>query len=101
MKMRIKELRKQRGLTQREVADMAGMSTSYFTELEKGTKQINANRMASIARALGVKPQDLIDDEIRAESAELSELLDALSDDDRELVRKMAIQLAKAKLRSA
>lgn len=60
MKLRLKDLRLARGMTQREVADAAGMSSSYYTEIELGRKQINAHRMENIARALGVQPHELL-----------------------------------------
>ncbi|WP_306150675.1 helix-turn-helix domain-containing protein [Roseovarius sp. MMSF_3281] len=60
MKLRLKELRKEKGWTQREVAEKAGISLSYYTELELEKKQINAGRMEAIAKAFGVQPFELI-----------------------------------------
>ena len=47
-------LRKELGLTQKQVAKKAGFSVSYYTELENGTKQLNQRRANQIAAALGV-----------------------------------------------
>ncbi len=60
MKLNLKELRKAKRLTQRQVAEMAGMSVSYYTELELGTKQINAFRLEQLSKVLGTTPQGLI-----------------------------------------
>jgi transcriptional regulator with XRE-family HTH domain len=62
MKLRLKEFRKANGMTQRVVAEKAGMAVSYYTELELGKKQINANRLQALARVFGVAPQALIDE---------------------------------------
>jgi len=92
MKLRLKEVRKQKGLTQRQVADMAGMSVSYYTEIENGKKQINAHRMDRIAEALDVTPPDLILDTKNPEDAALLARIKALSDQQRELIEGMVSQ---------
>ncbi|MEL6102929.1 MAG: helix-turn-helix domain-containing protein [Pseudomonadota bacterium] len=93
MELRLKELRKQRGMTQREVADLAGMSVSYYTEIENGKKQINAHRMDRIARALGASPPDLILDTKNPEDLALLESIKSLSDQQRQLIEGMVAQL--------
>lgn len=60
MKLRIKQLRADRGWTQDELAERAGISRSYLTELETGAKTINARRLSEVARAFGVEPESLI-----------------------------------------
>lgn len=96
MQLRIKELRKAKGLTQRQVAEMAGMSVSYYTELELGRKQINANRMEALARVFGTTPADLIaggeGDEIKRQL----EVLSQLKPEQRRLVYEMIMSLAAA-----
>lgn len=61
MKLRITELRKERGLTVQALADAAGMSKSYLSEIANGVKEVNGRRMDALARALGVSTIDLID----------------------------------------
>lgn len=63
MKLRIREIRQARDLTLQELADKAGLSRSYLTEMELGAKTINAIRMGQIAKALGVTVADLIPSE--------------------------------------
>lgn len=93
MKLRLKEIRKERGLTQRQVADMAGMSQSYYTELENGKKQINAHRMECIAKALRVRPRDLIFDASVSKDADRLERLSQLDEAQMDLVMNMVDQL--------
>lgn len=59
MKLRIRQLRKDKGLTLEELAEAAGISRSYLNELELGAKTINANRLEQVAKALNVQPEGL------------------------------------------
>lgn len=61
MKLRIKELRQAAGLTVEALADRAGMSKSYLSEIENGVKQANARVLELLARALNCTVVDLID----------------------------------------
>ena len=61
MKLRIAELRKEAGLTVEALADRAGMSKSYLSEVQTGRKQANARVLENLARALGCSVIDLID----------------------------------------
>lgn len=62
MKLNIRAIRNMQGLTIEQLAEKAGISRSYLTELELGAKVINANRLEQIAKALGVKIADLFPD---------------------------------------
>ena len=62
MELRIKELRTKAGLTVEQLADKMGVSKSYLSEMENGKKRINADRIESCAKALGVRPFDLLND---------------------------------------
>lgn len=59
--LRIREIRKSRGLTQAELGKLAGVSRSYLSEMETGSKDINATRLTRIAQALGVSVVDLFE----------------------------------------
>lgn len=76
MKLRIKELRKAKGLTTDDLAAIVGMSRSYVNELENGKKTINGRRLEQFATALGVTIYDLIDD--ADASAEIMRIVDVL-----------------------
>jgi transcriptional regulator with XRE-family HTH domain len=96
MKLRLKEIRASKDMTQREVAERANMSLSYYTEIELGRKQINARRLESIAKALKVSPLDIIDAEQNPQHAELLALIERLDPDQRQIVFDLAQNLAKA-----
>lgn len=50
----VKIMRKHRGLTQKELADKAGISRPYLTEIETGKKDGSIRAMKSLAEVLGV-----------------------------------------------
>jgi transcriptional regulator with XRE-family HTH domain len=60
MNNKIKEIRKQRGLTQPELAKKVGTSRSQITKLERGERQLTQHWMERIAAALECNPQDLL-----------------------------------------
>jgi transcriptional regulator with XRE-family HTH domain len=62
MKLRLKEMRSNAGMTLDDLASLVGMSRSYVSEIENGRKQINGRRLEQFAKAFGVRPQDLLDD---------------------------------------
>lgn len=55
---RIEYLRKEKGLTQEELAEKAGLHRAYFWDIEKG-RNISIKTAYNIARALGVKLSQL------------------------------------------
>jgi transcriptional regulator with XRE-family HTH domain len=59
---RIREIRLQKGMALREVAERAGTIAQTIAKLEKGTMALNLEWMRQIAAALGVKPADLLTD---------------------------------------
>lgn len=48
----IRALRKQRGYSQEEFADIAGFSRSYYTEIETGKRNISVLNLIKIVEAL-------------------------------------------------
>jgi len=55
----LKILRRQKALSQREIAAIAGISTSTYNRVEKGLEEPMPNTMRKIAVALGVEPSDI------------------------------------------
>jgi transcriptional regulator with XRE-family HTH domain len=51
--------REHRGLSARALADRAGVSTAYLSQIETGNKPGSFAAMAKLARALGVDMEDL------------------------------------------
>lgn len=48
-------LRNAKGLTQSEVAEIAGISRSYYTQIETGTRNPTGETALKISKALGFK----------------------------------------------
>lgn len=73
MKVLIKELRQARGMTQDELANMAGITRPYLSQIERGDRRITNDLETKIAVALGVEAGALVD--ISARGREDEELL--------------------------
>ena len=52
---RIAELRKERGLTQQDVADRAGLQRNHLSRIEQGKYSVGFDTLQSIANALGMQ----------------------------------------------
>lgn len=55
---RIEKLRKEKEMTQEELAEKAGLHRAYFWDIENG-RNISVKTAYKIARALGVKVKDM------------------------------------------
>lgn len=64
----IKEIRESRGLTQSQLAGLAGLSAVYISKLERGIKGDSVNALMQIARVLRVNFGELMG-QIEAELA--------------------------------
>lgn len=60
MDNRLKELRKAKKLTQEQLADIIGVSQSLIALIEKGKRDIDFTLAEQLAKALGVKPYELM-----------------------------------------
>jgi len=56
----IRTVRKQRGYSQEEFAEIAGFSRSYYTEIETGKRNISVLNLIKIMEALNVDPNEII-----------------------------------------
>lgn len=56
----IREVRKQKQLTQEELADKAHLDYSYINQIENGKRNPSMDAVERIAKALGIKTKDLI-----------------------------------------
>lgn len=63
----LRVLRQQRGLTLQELADRAGLSRSYLSEIERGKKQPSIKVLETIASALNVSLEVLVSQETEGE----------------------------------
>jgi transcriptional regulator with XRE-family HTH domain len=60
MATRIKEWRAQRGLSQRDLADVSGVSREYIARLELGQHDPTVSTLEKLAKALKVSVADLL-----------------------------------------
>ncbi len=58
---KVQQLRKQKGLTQEQLADKIRVSSTYIGFIEQGQRNPSLNTLDKIARVLGVKVQELFD----------------------------------------
>jgi transcriptional regulator with XRE-family HTH domain len=60
--MRVRDLRKQKGLSQEGLALTCGLDRTYIGGVERGERNISLLNIYKIARALGVSSAALVDD---------------------------------------
>jgi transcriptional regulator with XRE-family HTH domain len=59
-RVRLKQLRFERGLTVRELADASGLHPSTVSRLETGARRLRVDHVEALARGLGVAPEELL-----------------------------------------
>lgn len=59
---RLRELRKERGLSQEGLADTVGLDRSYIGGVERGERNISLLNIMKISRALKISAKDLFKD---------------------------------------
>lgn len=57
--MAVRKLRKGKGISQEDFADLAKIDRSYFGQIERGEKNISLGKVFLICDALHVTPSDL------------------------------------------
>jgi len=67
--MRLKDARVACGLSQRELARLAGTCQTEISKLELGQRQLSVRWALRLATPLGVRPSDLLQGEIIRENA--------------------------------
>ena len=60
--VKIKELRKQKGLSQEKLANLAEIDRTYLPTIEKGERNVSIEVVEKLAKALDVKIKDLFDE---------------------------------------
>ncbi|MCX7995998.1 MAG: helix-turn-helix transcriptional regulator [candidate division WOR-3 bacterium] len=58
---KVKEIRKQKGFSQEELAFRSGLHRTYISDIERGNRNVSVKNIEKIARALGVKPSGLLE----------------------------------------
>jgi transcriptional regulator with XRE-family HTH domain len=57
---KLKQVRAKRGLTQAEVAKLAGTNTNYYAKVERAEATPSIKMLLKIVKALGVTPNDVL-----------------------------------------
>lgn len=88
---RLKALRKERRMTQEEVAEKLGLHNSYIGLLERGERIPSLITLEKIAKFFGVKPVDLIAEDKKEEkySFKQKELLYIVEEGSPEQIDKL------------
>jgi transcriptional regulator with XRE-family HTH domain len=63
MRVRLRQFREQRGWTGQHLADVAGTSKGYVSDIEKGRRFPSGRLLMSFAKAFGVSVYALIEDD--------------------------------------
>lgn len=58
--MNVRRYRKERGLSQEELAETVELAVTYVGQIERGVRNPTLKVVEDLARALGVKPLDLL-----------------------------------------
>ena len=53
---RVRRIREQRGFSQEQLAELAGIHRTYMSSVERGQRNIGLDNIAALADALGVSP---------------------------------------------
>ena len=56
----IRDLRKEKGISQDVLSGFAGIARTHLTMIENGTKQANFETLGKIALALDIRPSELV-----------------------------------------
>jgi len=59
--IRLRTLRKEKGLSQEELALKSGLNRPYISAIEKGKRNVSLEVMEKLAEAMGVQIGELVD----------------------------------------
>jgi transcriptional regulator with XRE-family HTH domain len=105
----VRRLRKERGLTQAQLAQLAGVSRDTILQIEKGSKEHGYSTIESVVSALGLKMNDVKDGDAKPpepppmsrETAHLLQIFETLETENRVLLLATAIRLHDLSIASA
>ena len=96
---RIQEIRKQRGLTQEQMAERVNISPHYLSALERGVYNIKLDLLVDILNVLNCSAdevfQDVVDSSSKIKASQLSEKLKGLPlHEQRKILEVIEIMIA-------
>lgn len=84
---RIQKIRKAKGYTQQQFAEMIDLSPNYLSDIERGKSSARLDKLVTIINALDCSADDVFADVTncgyKVKASRLSEQLEALSEEDR------------------
>ena len=87
---RIQIIRKSKGYTQQQFAEIIGLSTNYLSDIERGKSSARLDKLVTIINALDCSADDVFSDVIncgyKIKSSRLSERIEALPLSEQEKV---------------
>lgn len=86
MGRRIKVQRKRARLTQEQLAEMAGISLSFYGHVERGSRKASLETLVRICNALQVSPEYILQDSLEKD---LNGCADHFSEDERDLMNRI------------
>src|SRR6266568_47329 len=96
---RIRELRKNKGLSQDQLSEVVGIHPKHLSRIELGKSFPYMETLEAIARALQVELKDLFDfshlEEHEIDKIQIEELLDGLKQDKLRLIYKVIKSLVR------
>lgn len=98
MKLKLKSLRLDRGLTIDQLADLSGISRGYISLLENGRRQPSSDALQTLASSLRVRVTDLIDEgPENGDVTTIVNIMSALAPEDRQaIIREAAARLKRS-----
>lgn len=75
--LKVKQLRKGKGLSFQELKERSGLSVSYLNEIEKGKKYPRTDKIEALAKALDTTYDELVSSKLSKKLLPLSELLES------------------------
>lgn len=78
IRKRIRDLRKAKGMSAKDVSERMGISRPFYTQLEGGTRRLSVQYLEGIARALSTTVADLYRDDAAPQPAHNPQLAEKL-----------------------
>ncbi|MBQ9967818.1 MAG: helix-turn-helix transcriptional regulator [Oscillospiraceae bacterium] len=87
---RIRKIRKARGISQEELAEKIGISTTHMSHIETGNTKLSLPVFVAISEALEVRTDDLLHDSVNADrSRSVDAILDLLENCSTQQIKVM------------
>lgn len=97
--LRIKELRKRKGLSQEVLAEKAETSANYLSRMERGTENPTLDMLIKISDALAVEMWEIFDFGHELGLKEMKEIMNKLLKESEEEKLRLAIKILRAVVR--